>query len=103
MTARRHLVLLAMVAFSLAAGCSGSNPNDGSVRFPRDFVLGAATAAEQVEGGLTGNDWYQFTTLPEFAAKTHEPAGAAANSYELYDTDHQLVEDMGLGAYRFSI
>ncbi len=94
----------AVAASTIGLGCGGgSSSSDGSIRIPKGFVLGAATAAEQVEGGLTGNDWYQFTTLPAFAGKTHEPAGAAANSYELYDTDHQLVQDMGLDAYRFSI
>src|SRR5690242_1016764 len=88
------LGLRAIAAIALAGACSGGGSSDGSIRLPRDFVLGAATAAQQVEGGLTGNDWYQFTTLPEFAGRTNEPAGAAADSYELYDTDHQLVEDM---------
>ncbi len=95
---------LPLVLLALALGCEGgSGDADGALRLPRRFVLGAATAAQQVEGGLTNTDWYQFTTLPELAGKTAEPAGAAANSYELFDTDHRLVEEMGLDAYRFSI
>ncbi|MFN7953342.1 MAG: family 1 glycosylhydrolase [bacterium] len=93
-----------VLVVALALGCGSDHGDaDGAIRLPKSFVLGAATAAQQVEGGLTNTDWYQFTTLPEFAGKTAEPAGAAASSYELYDTDHQLVEDMGLDAYRFSI
>lgn len=94
---------LAVVVAMLGCGGSGGGSSDGSLRLPKRFVLGAATAAQQVEGGLTNTDWYQFTTLPAFEGKTAEPAGAAANSYALYDTDHRLVEDMGLDAYRFSI
>jgi beta-glucosidase/6-phospho-beta-glucosidase/beta-galactosidase len=31
-------------------------------KFPDTFLWGAATAAYQVEGGITNNDWNFFTT-----------------------------------------
>lgn len=71
--------------------------------FPQDFVFGAATAAHQIEGGNTNNNWYQFETLDRYAGQTAEPSGEAVNSWELWQTDNQLVEDTHLQSYRFSV
>jgi len=75
----------------------------GGLPFAEDFVFGVATAAHQIEGGNTNNNWYQFETLDRFAGQTAHPAEDAANSWELWQTDNQLVEDTNLDAYRFSL
>ncbi|MBI3544891.1 MAG: family 1 glycosylhydrolase, partial [Deltaproteobacteria bacterium] len=58
------------------------------ITFPKGFLWGAATAAQQVEGGNYNNDWYQW----ELAGKTKDRAGQADDSYHLYDTDFSLAQ-----------
>lgn len=90
------------VPLLLAAACSSSAELDG-LPFPTDFRFGAATAAHQIEGNNTNNDWWQFETLPEFEGRTAEPSGGAAGGYERFEGDAQLAADLGLSVYRMSI
>lgn len=71
--------------------------------FPEGFRWGAAGAAHQIEGGNTNNNWYQFETLPEFAGKTVEPSGAGVDGYARYESDADLLVDLGADVYRLSI
>jgi len=61
------------------------------LRFPKDFLWGAAVSAYQVEGGINC-DWTRF-----FDAKK------ACNHYNLYEKDFDLMEKLNLNAFRFSI
>ncbi|KAG0499843.1 hypothetical protein HPP92_004534 [Vanilla planifolia] len=76
--------------------------------FPPDFVFGAATAAYQVEGAanLGGKEpsvWDTFThKFPEKIADGSN-GDVAADSYHRYKEDVQLLVDLGMDAYRFSI
>ncbi|KAG0504027.1 hypothetical protein HPP92_004099 [Vanilla planifolia] len=76
--------------------------------FPTDFVFGAATAAYQVEGAanLGGKEpsvWDTFThKFPEKIADGSN-GDVAADSYHRYKEDVQLLVDLGMDAYRFSI
>ena len=63
------------------------------------FLIGAATAAHQVEGGNTSNDWY----LWEKAGKTKELAGLAVDHYHRYEEDFDLAKSLGHNAHRLSI
>ena len=70
-------------------------------RFSQDFLLGASTAAHQVEGNNVKNDaWAQ-----EHQQYTHytEPSGEAVDHYHRYEEDILLLKNAGLNAYRFSI
>jgi beta-glucosidase/6-phospho-beta-glucosidase/beta-galactosidase len=71
--------------------------------FPEGFRWGAASAAHQIEGGNTNNNWYQFETLPAFADKVAEPSGDAVNGYAMYETDADLAADLGVDVVRVSI
>jgi beta-glucosidase len=71
--------------------------------FPESFIWGAATAAHQIEGGNTNNNWYQFETLDSFKGKTKGPSGQAADSYRRYEEDADLGRALGLNSYRLSI
>src|SRR5579862_6898652 len=69
--------------------------------FPHGFLWGTATAAHQIEGGNVNNDWWAWE---------HNPAsGCAASSSDACDSWHRwredvdLVADLGLNAYRFSL
>lgn len=71
------------------------------MKFPSDFIWGAATAAHQIEGNNINSDWWQR----ENGADTTllERSGDAADSYNRYREDIDLVAASGLNAYRFSL
>lgn len=71
------------------------------MNFPKDFLLGAATAAHQVEGNnIHSDDW--ALELMEHTDFT-EPSGDACDHYNRYTEDIRLLAEAGLNAYRFSI
>ncbi|WP_039389294.1 family 1 glycosylhydrolase [Novosphingobium sp. MBES04] len=69
--------------------------------FPEGFLWGAATAAYQVEGNNTNSDTWAL----EHADPTTftEVSGDAANSFQLWPRDLDLVATLGLDTYRFSL
>ncbi len=89
-------------AMSAAAPVIAAARNGGPGRaFPRGFLWGAATAGHQVEGNNVNADcWLLENMVPSMFA---EPSRDAANSFELWATDLDLVKAMGLSAYRFSL
>ena len=65
------------------------------------FLIGAATAAHQVEGNNSDSDFWameqmQFTTFDE-------PSLDAVDHYNRFKEDIDLMAEAGLNAYRFSI
>lgn len=70
-------------------------------RFPEGFRWGVATAAHQIEGGNTANDWWEFEHRP--GSGVAEPSGAACDSWNRWREDHDLVEALGVDDYRFSL
>ncbi len=69
--------------------------------FPEGFEWGTATAAHQIEGGNTNNDWWDWEHDPASGCK--ESSGDACDSLHRWPEDVDLVASMGLGAYRFSL
>lgn len=70
-------------------------------QFEKGFLLGAATAAHQVEGNNFHSD---FWTMEHFEHTTFsEPSLDAVDHYHRYEEDIRLLADAGLNAYRFSI
>ncbi|MCC5577555.1 beta-glucosidase [Microtetraspora sp. AC03309] len=76
-------------------------------RFPSDFVWGAATAAYQIEGATTEDGrgvsvWDTFSAVPGNVrdGDTGEPG---ADHYHRYAEDLDLMSELGLQSYRFSI
>ena len=70
-------------------------------KFTPDFLLGAATAAHQVEGNNTNSDCWAMEQM-EHTTYT-EPSLDAVDHYHRYPEDIALMADAGLNAYRFSI
>ena len=68
------------------------------IRFPKDFLWGAATAAYQVEGGNSHADWWRWE---KEAGK--ENSGAACRHYDLYELDFELVRGLHHNAHRLSV
>ena len=70
-------------------------------QFPEGFRWGVATAAHQIEGSNTLNDWWAFETRP--GATVAEPSGDACDSWNRWREDHDLVTALGADDYRFSL
>ena len=70
-------------------------------RFPDGFLWGASTAGHQIEGQNVASDLWYLEHLP--STKFAEPSGDAANSFFLWPKDLDLVRDIGLNTYRFSV
>lgn len=66
---------------------------------PRGFLLGTATAAHQVEGGNTRNDWAAMEHLGHLA----DLSGRASDEWNRVPQDVALMHDLGANSYRFSI
>lgn len=76
-------------------------------RVPPDFLWGVATSAYQVEGypladGAGPNIWHRFSRMP---GRTIDAATGdiACDHYHRYREDVALMDQLGIGAYRFSI
>jgi beta-glucosidase len=76
-------------------------------RFPPGFRFGAATAAHQVEGGLTANNWarWEGATRPDGSPTIAggDRVGRACDHWERFEDDLALLVELGLDTYRFSV
>ena len=78
-----------------------------SLSFPDNFLWGAATSAYQVEGspladGAGPSIWHRFTRTP-WLVPSGDNGDIACDHYQRYRDDVQLMREIGLNAYRFSI
>jgi beta-glucosidase len=100
MDRRELLTAASSVGMALATGAEAAPPRDGGA-FPKGFLWGAATAGHQIEGNNTASDlWLAEHVKPTLFA---EPSGDACNSLELWPVDLDLVRELGLNSYRFSL
>ncbi|KRC64112.1 beta-glucosidase [Aeromicrobium sp. Root236] len=75
--------------------------------FPADFLWGAATSSYQIEGavdedGRTPSIWDTFAATPGRVDKG-DTGVVAVDHYHRYSEDIELMSDLGLNAYRFSV
>ena len=75
--------------------------NGAMTDFPTGFLWGSSTAAHQVEGGNTNNDWWRWEHTPGSTAR--ESSGDAIDHWNRYDSDFALLASLGQNAHRFSI
>ncbi len=68
---------------------------------PHDFLVGAATAAHQVEGNNIHSDYWALEHMKY--GNFNEPSLDAVDHYNRYEEDIKMVAEAGLNAYRFSI
>lgn len=99
--------------------------NKQSVRFPKKFLWGASISAHQTEGN-THNQWsvwelenakalaaqaqYHYGDVPGWDMHKKQASrpdnyisGQAANHYDLYEYDFDLLKKMNMNAFRFSV
>ena len=67
----------------------------------KQFMLGASTAAYQVEGNNVQSDFWVMEQLEHSSFK--ERSSDAVDHYHRYEEDIKLMKAAGLNAYRFSI
>ncbi len=78
-----------------------------AIRFPQGFLWGAATASYQIEGGWREDGkgesiWDRFSHTPG-KIENGDTGDVAADHYHRWQSDIQLMSELGLKAYRFSI
>ena len=75
--------------------------------FPTEFLFGAATASYQIEGAVNEGGrgvsiWDTFSHTPDKTVGG-ETGDVACNHYHLWEQDLDMLQELGLQAYRFSI
>ncbi|KAF8021412.1 hypothetical protein BT93_G1753 [Corymbia citriodora subsp. variegata] len=98
-------MMVALLTGLLVRACCADNITRSS--FPEGFVFGTASSAFQYEGAVKEDGkgpsvWdkfsHQFGKVSDFSN-----ADVAVDQYHRYNEDIQLMKDMGMDAYRFSI
>ena len=69
------------------------------LKFPKNFLWGAATSAHQVEGNCDKCDWWQAET----DGLVPYQSGIADDHYNRFAADFELAKQLGHNAHRFSI
>lgn len=103
-----------MLCLVLAAGCTARPGLDAAALdlstlgrgLPKGFLMGTATAAHQIEGGLD-NDWtdWEAGSFPDGTPhiKHGDRSGLADDSWNRFDEDLALMQQLGSKSYRFSV
>ena len=93
-----YLLIITMLHFLFPeTHLDWSKVNLENFAMPEGFVWGVATASHQIEGD-NNNNWTQFEKR-----EGKEQSGKACNHWNLWATDHELLSQLGVNSYRFSI
>ncbi|KAA3517676.1 beta-glucosidase [Agrobacterium vitis] len=84
-----------------------TDPKALAARFLGDFLFGVATAAYQIEGATKADGrkpciWDAFANMPGRVFERHN-GDMACDHYNRWEQDLDLIQEMGVSAYRFSI
>lgn len=96
-----HLTRRSLIAATAALAASPALAQRARRVFPKHFLWGAATAGHQVEGNNVNADIWLLENLKPTLYM--ERSGDALNSFELWPQDLDLVKQIGLNTYRFSL
>lgn len=72
-----------------------------SIRLPKEFLFGSATAATQIEGGDRNSNWYHWGLQGKIS--NNESPIVAADHYNRVEEDIRLMKEMNHEIYRMSI
>jgi beta-glucosidase len=77
------------------------------ISFPRGFLWGSATSAYQIEGSVKRDGrgesiWDRFSSFPGNIVDGSS-GEVACDHYRLWESDLDLIRDLGHNAYRFSV
>jgi beta-glucosidase len=91
---------LSTAGLSLMPGSAGAAPLAATGSFPKGFLWGASTSGYQIEGNSTSSDiWLLEHIKPSIYATA---SGDACDFLHRWQSDLDLVKQLGLGAFRFS-
>ena len=68
---------------------------------PKGLLMGVSTAATQIEGGDVNSNWNDWFKQGKISDGT-DPA-TANDHWEKWETDTELMSQLGIEIYRFSI
>ncbi|MFA5817531.1 MAG: glycoside hydrolase family 1 protein [Bacteroidales bacterium] len=84
-----------------------SKIDTNKISFPKDFLWGVATAAHQVEGYNTNNQWYLWESTVDATGNPMiaggQKSGIACDHWNRYSQDIGLMKELGVKSYRFSV
>lgn len=110
---KRILALSAIIALLTLKTTFAQQPNPAKLKAPKDFLWGVASAAYQVEGayqaeGKGESKWDFFANkvgVTQFTIGEKQTGNLAINLYDRkqYLQDIQLMKQLGVNTYRFSI
>ena len=75
--------------------------SDKVLHFPQDFLWGASTAAHQVEGNNSNNNWSEFEQQKKTVHK--QSSGIASDHYNRFEEDFDIAKSLHHSIHRFSI
>ncbi|XP_045767528.1 myrosinase 1-like [Maniola jurtina] len=105
--AYHHYTLILLLAVQLENGhATGSRCKIR--KFPHGFMFGTATSSYQIEGawnvdGKTENIWDRLTHTRQYLVRDQSSGDTTDNSYYLYKRDVEMLRELGVDFYRFSI
>ncbi|MBU0646947.1 glycoside hydrolase family 1 protein [Patescibacteria group bacterium] len=84
--------------------------NKKILKFPKNFLWGVSTSAYQIEGGIT-NDWSKWENselrIKKLKSENKNPkdfiCGQACDSYNKYEEDLNLTQNLNCKAFRMGI
>ncbi|XP_049866270.1 lactase/phlorizin hydrolase-like [Pectinophora gossypiella] len=105
----RHLCLVILVyCVALSASKATKSTKDEVRKFPDKLKFGTATASYQIEGawnedGKSENIWDVVAHRPDCAVKECHTGDIADDSYHQVERDVEMMRELGLDYYRFSL
>ena len=72
-----------------------------AVHFPKDFALGAASAATQIDGDCKESNWYEWYKNGKI--KDNSDPNIATDHRGHLEEDTRLMAEMGIRHYRFGV
>nr|WIM01408.1 myrosinase 1-like protein [Limnephilus flavicornis] len=104
-------MLIMLIIWSLMnvflSGAQGQQSNDKYRKFPDGFQFGGATASYQVEGGWNISDkgeniWDRYCHTTKHI-NNRSTGDVACDSYHQYARDVEMLKELGVNFYRFSL
>ena len=103
------LIILLIITFNIKykeVRWNWNEININNISFPESFIWGTATASHQVEGNCE-NNWFEFEKgckkNGEPNIKDFQVSGIACDHWNRYKEDINLITQLGVKHYRFSL